>query len=422
MSFIADMSEYQPENVDFTQLKAQVDLVILRDQFGYSKKDAKYDAYVAGCKSVGLPFDTYAFFDAASVSDAVAEAESDIHRMAKESVVAWIDIETVSVKSGQDNDLIAAANAYYDDLKKAGFQKVGLYSGEYFYNQHGLSAVKKDCLWLAKYNANDGTLDLAKRPQVACDIWQFTSVGHLNGVTGNLDLSVILGGKPLSYFTGKEVLGMKGCLDTPTPNMTVKDTVTISGWFLAESGIDRVQIDLDTTQAVAFPKCDVPRPDVQQVYPNYNEPNAGFSIQWDTSKVTQGQHTLTVIGYPKDGSDGLKLPDTIVTVEAPTPAPAPVDVTTPPYYTGGPIKAPGPLQPVGPKKYNVELPNLRGFSLGAVHEYISDKGWGYTATENKDGTLSLEVGIFSEGSSSLAAFEAYLDTEKYAYTVKETTV
>ena len=40
MAFILDASEFQPESIDFPQLKGQVDLVILRDQFGYTKKDA----------------------------------------------------------------------------------------------------------------------------------------------------------------------------------------------------------------------------------------------------------------------------------------------------------------------------------------------------------------------------------------------
>jgi GH25 family lysozyme M1 (1,4-beta-N-acetylmuramidase) len=200
MTRLADFSEWQLDiNWDLVAQEVAngtLDGVILRVQAGSTHADAKYAEYVAGCKAHNIPFGTYAYFKAVSDADAVQEATDAYARMDKDSKFFAIDIEAVTCPN-----LVTSGQAFYNYLKQQGVEKVGLYSGEYFYQQHGLSGINVDFVWIAKYGANDGQPHTA--PTVGYDLWQYTSTGHINGVTTNVDLSQLNpSGKGLDYFVG----------------------------------------------------------------------------------------------------------------------------------------------------------------------------------------------------------------------------
>lgn len=194
MGAIADLSKYQGD-VDFTKLKGQVDFVILRVQAGYTTHDSMYKTYVEGCKANNIPFGTYAYFKGVSIPDSISEAKCAMELTDPESKFIAVDIETNSM-----TDLVAGGQAFIDYLKNKGMQKVGLYTGEYFYPLHNLGAIKADFYWIANYGANDGKQHTA--PKIPCDLWQYTSVGKLDGISTDVDLNVLTGSKPLEYFTG----------------------------------------------------------------------------------------------------------------------------------------------------------------------------------------------------------------------------
>lgn len=197
MGIIADLSEYQGI-VDFSKLAKVVDAVILRVQAGYTHPDAKYKEYVAGCKAYNIPFGTYAYFKGISVPDAIAEAKNAYILMDPASHFFVVDIEAQTTKNVAD--LVPAGQAYVDYMKNQKVDKVGVYSYDAFYKQYGLSAIKADFHWMAAYGKNDGQPHTA--PSTPAELWQFTSVGKLDGITGNVDESQLLN-KPLSYFFGE---------------------------------------------------------------------------------------------------------------------------------------------------------------------------------------------------------------------------
>lgn len=205
---IADISKWQGD-IDFSQLSKVVDLVILRVQAGSSYADPKYAEYVAGCKQYGIPFGTYAYGKFVSVNDAIQEAKDALARMDKDSKFFALDVEEMTLKI--PSDIVPASQAFINYLKQNGVQKVGLYSGQYFYTGYGLSAIQCDFLWLAKYSSN--------KPSIPCDLWQYSSTGKLDGINTNVDLNVLNGGKPLDYFTGKTVAPVQV---SATPLMVVK--------------------------------------------------------------------------------------------------------------------------------------------------------------------------------------------------------
>lgn len=201
MGIIADLSKYQG-NVDFVKLAKVVDGVILRVQAGYTMPDPKYKEYVAGCKSNNIPFGTYAYFQGVNVKDAIEEAKSAFNLMDKDSKCFGLDVEEQCCYN--QADLIPASQAFIDYLKNQGIKNVGLYSGEHFYNQYSLSSIKCDWKWIANYGVNDGQQH--NPPTIDDDLWQFTSVGHLDGIVGNVDESVVTDINQFNFFTNNIVV------------------------------------------------------------------------------------------------------------------------------------------------------------------------------------------------------------------------
>lgn len=208
---ILDLSEWQYD-VDFAKLKTQCAAVILRVQAGSSHPDTRYQQYVQGCKDNGIPFSTYAYVKAISVADAIKESNDAFDRSDKASLNFLVDVEENDYYN--KFDIVAGSQAFVDNLRTRGFNgKVLLYSYDSFYSNWGLSAVKADGHWIAAYGANDGNPHTS--PTNAADLWQFTSVGHVDGINTNVDESELTGTVPMSWFTGVPATPAK-------PIMTVK--------------------------------------------------------------------------------------------------------------------------------------------------------------------------------------------------------
>jgi len=198
---IADLSYYQG-TIDFSKAKTELDLAIIRTQYGSGKEDSKHKEYEAGCDANGIPYGNYAYARFVSVNDAIQEAKDFLARKGANSKFLVVDVEEMTTYN--QADLIPATQAFIDYLHQNGVAKVGLYTGNSFYKTYGMGAVKADFVWIPRYRLNDdGTLHTVK-PDYACDLWQFTQNGKLAGVAGAVDLNVLNGEKPLEYFTGIE--------------------------------------------------------------------------------------------------------------------------------------------------------------------------------------------------------------------------
>jgi GH25 family lysozyme M1 (1,4-beta-N-acetylmuramidase) len=193
MGIIVDLSKYQG-TIDFAKLAKVVDGVILRVQAGSSYADPKYQEYATGCKANGIKFGTYSYFKGISVNDAIQEAKDCLARTDKDSLFTVVDIEAVSM-----NDLVAGGQAFIDYLKQNGVAHVGIYSGESFYKTYNLGNIRSDFQWIAKYGTNDGQQHTPPSlPED--DLWQYTSVGKLDGINGNVDLNVVTNHVEFPFF------------------------------------------------------------------------------------------------------------------------------------------------------------------------------------------------------------------------------
>ncbi|MEH7209918.1 GH25 family lysozyme [Priestia megaterium] len=213
---IADFSHHQG-TVDWKKAKDELEVAVIRVQYGSKVVDDKYKEYVAGCKANKIPFGHYAYGQFVSESDAIQEAKDFLSRADKDAQFLVVDVEEVTTKKA--SDLVPATQAFIDHLKKNSGKKVGLYTGNSFYTEHGMDKVKADFLWIPRYPSNDtGLLKDAVKPTVkGVHLHQYTQCGKLAGVKGNIDLNQIVGDKELEFFSGQAVQEVVKPTPAPKP-------------------------------------------------------------------------------------------------------------------------------------------------------------------------------------------------------------
>ncbi|MED3976180.1 GH25 family lysozyme [Priestia megaterium] len=209
---IVDLSYWQG-TIDFNKAKEELALAIIRTQYGSSKEDAKHKEYEAQCEKYGIPYGNYAYARFVSVADAVQEAKDFLARKGAKSKFLVVDVEEMTTKV--QSDIVPATQAFIDYLHQNGVKTVGLYTGHSFYKTYGMSKVKADFLWIPRYRTNDDGQIHTVKPDMPCDIWQYSQAGTLAGVTGSkVDLNVLNGEKPLEFFTGVN--------ENPAPPATIE--------------------------------------------------------------------------------------------------------------------------------------------------------------------------------------------------------
>lgn len=198
MGKIVDISHHQG-TIDFSAFAKEVDLAIVRVQYGSTTEDRTHKRNQSELKKYGVPFGTYAYGRFVSVNDAIVEAKDAIARTDRSAKFIVLDVEKDTIDSCGTKNLAEASQAFINTLSKAGF-KTGFYVSHEIYKKYGLDKVKADFLWLPRYGADNGTKN--KKPDYPCDLWQYTQKGKVAGVSGYVDLNDINGSKSLAWFSG----------------------------------------------------------------------------------------------------------------------------------------------------------------------------------------------------------------------------
>jgi len=222
---VADIS-YHNGPINFNDLSKDIDTVIIRCGYGdnYSKQDDKrFNEYMQMAIANGMNIGVYLYSYAKDSVQAASEANhlirliepfKDYRRLSK---VVWYDIE--------EQYQIPIAYKLLETFKRGvsdyGYT-AGLYMSESFYN----SAFKIGCndtpLWIAKYGSNNGKPQIKPIVKGAISLWQYTSVGKVNGISGNVDLSVCYDdtifsnkGRITDFDSAMKLLVEKGAIATP---------------------------------------------------------------------------------------------------------------------------------------------------------------------------------------------------------------
>ena len=186
MGYTVDISKWNGD-INWPVAKQYIDFIIARVQDGSNYVDPLYKGYVQSMKQHNIPFGNYAFCRFVSINDAKKEAQDFWNRGDKNATVWVADVEVKTM-----DDMRAGTQAFIDELRRLGAQKVGLYVGHHMYAPFGMANVKADFVWIPRYGG--------KKPDYPCDIWQYTETGNVPGI-GKCDLNSLIGNKTLSWFT-----------------------------------------------------------------------------------------------------------------------------------------------------------------------------------------------------------------------------
>lgn len=185
--------------IDWKKAKdSGVEFAILKVINKQCKKEEAFEKNYQGASAQGLPVDVYNYSYALTAEKSVLDAKTVLSVInGKKIYTVWLDIEDKS-QMNLGMTLIEIINSYKNIIESAGY-KFGVYTGLSFYN----SFIKPfhtfvDCpFWIARYPSK-AQMDFAdmpredKKPSILHPLWgwQYTSTGKVDGIVGNVDLSL----------------------------------------------------------------------------------------------------------------------------------------------------------------------------------------------------------------------------------------
>ena len=187
-----DVSEHQG-TINWAQVKKSgVDYAIIRCGYGMDQTDQddkNWYTNADACIKNGIPFGTYLYSYADSVERAKSEAQH-VLRLVKGynlSYPIYYDLEESSVREKLSTTEIAnIAQAFCDIIEDAGYE-VAIYANtDWFTNYLTNNKFSQWDKWVAQYN----TICTYKGDY---SMWQCSSQGRVNGISGYVDLNIDLG-------------------------------------------------------------------------------------------------------------------------------------------------------------------------------------------------------------------------------------
>ena len=181
-----DVSSWQG-NIDFAKVKASgIDFVIIRAGYGRETRqnDNCFELNYRNAKAVGLDVGAYWYSYAESAEDAVKEARACMEVIKGKifEYPIYFDLEEQSQFAKGRNFCDSIIKAFCGELEKDGYL-AGLYCSTYYLNNYISNSVAgKYALWVAQYNYRC-TYTANKY-----GIWQYSSEGRINGISGNVDM------------------------------------------------------------------------------------------------------------------------------------------------------------------------------------------------------------------------------------------
>ena len=222
---VIDIS-YHNGTINFKELVKECDTVIIRCGYGdnYSKQDdAKFKEYMQLAIDNAMNIGVYIYSYAKSTQQATSEANhiirclepfKDYKRLSK---VLWYDVE----ESYQIPLAYRLFTAFERNVADYGYI-AGLYMSESFYNKAIKTGVGDAPLWIAKYGSNNGKPQTKPVVKGHISIWQYTSVGQIAGVKGNVDMSICYDdtifsnkGRISDFDSAMKLLVDKGAIASP---------------------------------------------------------------------------------------------------------------------------------------------------------------------------------------------------------------
>lgn len=202
-----DISEHN-RYVDFKKVKqAGYDFVIIRlgwiGNLNNHTLDKYFEEYYSKAKEAGLQVGVYVYSYCKSIDNIKKGANWTIDKLKGKTLEfpVFLDLEDETIIGCGKKNLTNQAKEFSTIIKQAGLQ-AGIYANlNWFNNYLEVNELLNYKIWLAQYtnNQNHGA-------KFKVDMWQYTSKGNINGISGNVDLNKCLNceNKSEEEITGKK--------------------------------------------------------------------------------------------------------------------------------------------------------------------------------------------------------------------------
>lgn len=195
---VIDVSQWQYD-IDWAKAKADgVEGAIIRLGYGWGNyADAKAQRNINECKRLGIPFGIYWYSYAYDANCARAEGNDVAAKLRQMGVSpndlkypVYYDLEkwTWAGHTPPTNPNVYSdmADAWYGALQSAGYKNLGVYSyTSYLQGPLNNSSIYAKTRWVAQYGAQMGYNAFGTNDRG----WQYTSSGHINGISGSVDMN-----------------------------------------------------------------------------------------------------------------------------------------------------------------------------------------------------------------------------------------
>lgn len=189
-----DVSKWQGE-IDWDKVKNDgIDFVIIRCGYrgsvtGSLVEDPYFQQNIRGATAAGLQVGVYFFTQAVNEVEAVEEASMVVSLIRDYELTYPVFIDTEGAGGDGRADSLsverrtAVCEAFCTTVKNAGFE-AGVYASRNWYNKNLETAFLEDfVIWLAEYRS-------VPLYQGYYQMWQYTSKGSVNGISGNVDMNI----------------------------------------------------------------------------------------------------------------------------------------------------------------------------------------------------------------------------------------
>lgn len=198
---ICDVSKWQGD-IDWSKLAPVLDFVAIKASG--KEKDPCFDRNAAEAVAHGVPWHAYHFLYCTTEARAKTEAKLFSDSVGRFTPLFWVlDCEGEwGVAKSKARKIAEVFEAELRRLRGAAI-RVAVYIGHNVYKDYALDYDHYEYVWIPRYRKVDQGLPNGTRPDYKCHLWQYTSKGKAPGISGNVDLNMIIGDKPLEFFTGK---------------------------------------------------------------------------------------------------------------------------------------------------------------------------------------------------------------------------
>lgn len=241
MNKIIDISEYQSGADLEAVYNDGISGFIFRLGYGNnetSQDDKSFEDFVSQAERIGAPWGAYIYSYAISCCDAESEIAHTFRVLAgrKPKLGVWWDLEDSGHKEESGfNDFEQAplvrgwAKKFIAAMQGSGLRG-GLYCNLNYVRNIDFGSIEN--LWVAGYFTNP---DL-NNPPYRCDMWQYSSEGHVSGIGGRVDMNAVYAKWIDDVIAGKDDGSIPGGGDGDN------DRVVFEGGDIVEMNISKEQL------------------------------------------------------------------------------------------------------------------------------------------------------------------------------------